>query len=188
MAINRCGIAMCFTDDVSSTGNATALYPLGTLRVEEQSTVIGCSTYRYAKFDNGAGNVAAAAGALCYRGITSKSTFWDVTSDVSDVDSAFAAGAFQSVLVDAYYGWIKTKGYQSNLKKKTGSGLGWTKGDYVYAGGAATDDGFAYRIKLAATTKVSGAELRSALERHVGFAAATVSSTTATGAAYIEME
>ena len=45
-----------------------------------------------------------------------------------------------------------------------------------------------YRIKLAATTKVSGAELRAALERHVGYAAATVSSTTATGAAYIEME
>ena len=121
-------------------------------------------------------------------GATSASTYWDVTSDVSGVDSAFAAGAFQSILTDAYYGWIKTKGYQSNLKKVTGSGFGWTKGDYLYAGGAATDDGKAYRIKLAATTKVSGAELRAALERSVGFAGATVSSTTATGKAYIECE
>lgn len=188
MAVGRIGIASMFTDDFTSLGNTTALYPLGTLRVEEVSSVIGCATFRYVKFDNGAGNVAAAAGALCYRGITSASTFWDVTSDVSDVDSAFAAGAFQSILVDATYGWIKTKGYQSNLKKKTGSGLGWTKGDYLYAGGAATDDGFAYRIKLAATTKVTGAELRAALERHVAYAGATVSSTTATGKAYLELE
>lgn len=183
----RSGIPAMFTDEVTSTGNATALYPLGAMRIEETSAAVGCETYRYVKFDNGAGNVAAAAGALCYRGTTAANV-WDVTSDVSDVDSAFAVGVFQSVLTDAYYGWVKTKGYQSNLKKRTGSGYGYTKGDYIYAAGAATDDGKATRVKLAATTQVSGAEFRAAMERGVGYAAATVSSTTATGAAYIDLE
>jgi hypothetical protein len=187
MAGRLCNQAIAYSDEVTSTGSATQLYPKGQVRVEEGTVAAGASTYRYVYFDNGAGNIAAAAGAIAYRGVTA-ANFWDVTSDVSDVDSAFAAGAFQSVIVDTYYGWIKTKGYQSNLKKSTGTGLGWTKGDALYAGGAATDDGKAYRIKLAATTKVTGAEIRAILERPVGWAAAAVSSTTATGAAYIEFE
>lgn len=182
----RSGIPLIFVDEVTSTGSATALYPLGAVRHEEASADAGVYTYRYVVFDNGTA-VAAASGAVAYRGDT-QADFWDVTSDVSDVDSAFACGLFQSVLTDLYYGWVLTKGYVTNLRKKTGSGFGWTKGDYLYASGEATDDGEAVRIKLAATTKVSGAEFRAALERGIGFAATTVSSTTATGAAYINLE
>lgn len=183
----RCGIAITFDDLVSSTGAATAKYPLGTLRVEETSAAAGCETYRYVVFDNGSGNVAAAAGALCYRGSTA-ANIWDVTSDVSTVHSGLVVGAFQSVLTDGYYGWVKTKGYQSNLKKQSGSGFGWTKGHVLYASNSATADGKAINVKLAATSKVSGAELRAALQRIVGWASANVSSTTGTGGCYISLE
>ena len=185
----RSGIPLMFTDEVTSTGSATALYPLGALRIEVNSTAAeGNCTYRYVKFDNGSGNVAAAAGACCYAISTTATKQWDVTSDVSTTDSGLAKGVFQSILTDAYYGWIKTKGYQSNVKKATGSGHAWVKGDYLHSLGAATDDGRISRIKLAATTKATGAELRALLERHCGYAAAAVSSTTATGGAYLEME
>lgn len=185
----RSGIPGMFTDEVTSTGSASALYPLGSVRVEENSTSSqGVCTYRYVYFDNGSGNVAAAAGALCYVASTTAAEQWDVTSDVSTTDSGLAKGAFQSILTDTYYGWIKTKGYQVNVKKRTGAGSAWVKGDYLHAFGAATDDGRAGRIVLAATTKTSGAELRALLERHVGYAAAAVSSTTATGGAYLELE
>lgn len=183
----RNGVAVVFSDEVTSTGSAQPLYPLGAIRHEVTGEDSGTYTYRYVIFDNGAGNIAAASGAVAYRGKT-QADFWEVTTDVSDVDSAFACGVFQSVLTDAYYGWVLTKGYITNLRKKTGSGFGWTKGDYLFAAGEATDDGKAARVKLAATTKVTGAEFRAAVERGVGFAAATVSSTTATGAAYINLE
>ena len=182
----RTGIPMTFTEDVDTTGSATAKYPLGTLRMEETSGVVGLESYRYIYFDNGTA-VAAAASGLCYRGVTAARP-WEVTSDVSGVKSSFVTGVFMSILTDTYYGWVKTQGYVAALKKKTGSGLGWTLGDYLYAGNNATDDMIAYRIKLAATTKVSGAELRAALQAGIGFAAAAVSSTTATGAAYINLE
>lgn len=182
----RSGIPAMFTDTVDSTGNATALYPLGALRIEETSAAVGVEHYRYVYFDNGSA-VAAAAGALCYRGVTAAEP-WDVTSDVSTVDSAFAVGVFQSVITDTYYGWVKTKGYQSNVKKATGAGNSFVKGDYLYALGAATDDGRAGRIKLASTTKLTGAEIRALLERHIGYAAAAVSTTTATGGVYLELE
>jgi len=179
--------ALTFTDETNTTGTTDAKYPLGTLRIEETSAAVGAETYRYVKFDNGSGNVAAVAGGVCYRGVT-QARPWEVTSDVSTVDSAFAAGIFQSVLTDANYGWVKTKGYQSNVKKHTGTGFAWVKGDYIYAFGSSTADQKAVNIKLAATTKVSGAELRKALERGIGWAAAAVSSTTGTGAAYIDLE
>lgn len=180
------GIVLAFGEAVTDTGNTTQQYPLGTIRMEETSDAVGIETYRYVYFTNGAGNVAAAAGALCYRGVTQADP-WDVTSDVSDVDSAFAVGVFQSVLVDATYGWVKTKGYEASLLRATG--VKWAKGDQLHAAPAATDDGKAERIDIAATTKVSGAELRTALEAPVGFAAAASASTTnTTGAAYIDLE
>ena len=185
----RSGVPLMFTDLVSSTGSASALYPLGAVRIENNSTeALGCSTFRYVKFDNGSGNVAAAAGAMSYVRSTTAAYIWDVTSDVSTSDSGLAKGAFCSILTDAYYGWIQTKGYRSDLKKATGSGHAWLKGDYLHALGAATDDGRISRIKLAVTTQPTGAELRALLERHCGYAAAAVSSTTATGGGYLEME
>lgn len=170
-------------DDLVTDVNTKQLYPLGTRREEDGNI------YRYVRFDNGAGNVAAAAGAVCYRGITSVTTsghFWRVTSDVSDVDAAFAAGIFVSVIADAGYGWIQTKGYYATVKKQTGSGNGWVKGDVLLALPSSTADGKAGRWITTAT--ITTAPVRRLVERQIGYARVAVSSTTASGKAFIDLE
>ncbi len=171
--------------DLTTDVSATQLYPLGTLRVE------GDRSFRYVKFNNGAGNVAAAAGAVCYRGIasiTNSSTLqhWTVTSDVSDVDSAFAAGLFQGVIADGGFGWILTKGMYATAKKQTGSGNGWTKGDCLLALPSSTADGKVGRWVTTAT--ITTAPVRRLVERQIGYARVTVSSTTASGRMFVDLE
>ena len=187
MARGRILHAITFTDDVTTTGSATQLYPLGTRREEETSLSVGGETYRYVLGDTGSHTVAAAAGALCYRGKTIGLP-WKACTDIQDCASGLAFGVFQSVLVTAQYGWVKTKGYQSNLKKQSGTGLSWAKGNYLFSDPSTTASGKGKVIKIAATTKVSGAEIRAILQRNIGFAASTHSTTNTTGKAYIELE
>jgi hypothetical protein len=184
MAKENTGQALVFGDLVTDV-SASQLYVLGTRRDEDGQI------YRYVKFDNGAGNVAAAAGALCYRGIASVTNsaslqMWTVTSDVSDVDSAFAAGVFVSVIADAGFGWILTRGNYATVKKQTGSGNAWVKGDCILALPSSTADGKAGRWITTAT--ITTAPVRRLVERQVGFARAAVSTTTASGKAFIELD
>jgi hypothetical protein len=68
--------------------------------------------YKYVLHNNGAGNVAAAAGNMCYYYAPSGASagaYTTVTSDLSD-SAGVAAGAWQEVITDGYYGWIQTKG------------------------------------------------------------------------------
>lgn len=70
-------------------------------------------TYRYYKFNNGAGNVAAVAGNWAYFYAVSGASagqVTEVTSDLSD-SAGIGAGLFQAVLTDGYYGWFQTKGF-----------------------------------------------------------------------------
>lgn len=69
--------------------------------------------YRYYKFNNGAGNVAAVAGNFAYFLAVSGASAGEVTEVTMDLsDSAgVGAGVFQAVLTDGYYGWFQTKGY-----------------------------------------------------------------------------
>lgn len=184
----RQGIILSFGDLVTTTGTAVQAYPLGTMRVEESSTSgRGCETFRYV-YQNEA-TVTAAAGGIAYGGQT-LGNYWEVGMDVSDVVPAFARGVYQSALTNTYYGWIKTKGYQSNLKKRIGTNRDWLKGDFLVAGSAASTDGMAEAWVSASTgeSKVSGDEIHRALERIVGFAASTALSTTLQGKAYIDLE
>lgn len=168
-----------FGDAVSDVGTVQ-LYALGTLRDEEGEK------YRYVKRNDA--TVDFAANALVYRGST-QATFWEVTGDVSDSDSAFAAGVAMGAIANGGYGWIKTKGYVAALKKKSGTAAySWVKGDVLCAAQAATDDGDAQRLVIAAATKVSAAELRTALERPIGWAAAAATKAAVTGAAYVDFE
>lgn len=66
--------------------------------------------YRFVKFDNGTGDVASAAGSLCYLTATNGT----VTSDESD--SLAPCGVFQSVIADGSYGWVQTKGLYATVK------------------------------------------------------------------------
>lgn len=184
----RQGIIFSFGDVVTSTGSATQLYPLGTMRIEESSTAgRGCETFRYV-YHNEA-TVAAVAGGLAYRGGTLGAS-WEVGMDVSDVKPGLAVGVFQSVLANTQYGWVKTKGYEATFKKRIGTNRNWLQGDFLVAGDGASCDGMAEAWVSASTgeSKVSGDEIHRALERIVGFAASTALSTTLVGKAYINLE
>jgi hypothetical protein len=69
--------------------------------------------YRYYKFNNGAGNVAAVAGNFAYFLAVSGASAGEVTEVTMDLsDSAgVGAGVFQAVLTDGYYGWFQTRGH-----------------------------------------------------------------------------
>lgn len=177
-----------FGEEVTTTGDATQRYPLGTQRMEESSTVArGCETYRYI-YQNEA-TVAAASGGIAYGGQTLGNP-WEVGMDVSDVKGAFAVAVYQSILADTKYGWGKTRGYEASLKKRTGTDRNWIKGDFLVSADAASGDGMAEAWVSASTgeSKVSGDEVHRALERIVAWAASTALSTTKVGKAYVQLE
>jgi len=72
----------------------------------------GGKVYKFVKFNNGAGNVAAVAGNVCYyyavSGASAGQTT-EVTMDVTD-SGGIGAGVFQSVPADGEYCWIQIKG------------------------------------------------------------------------------
>lgn len=181
----RQGIIFSFGDAVTTTGTATASYPLGTIRIEETSSAKGCETYRYV-YHNEA-TVATTAGGLAYKGATLANN-WEVGMDVSDVKSSFAVGVFQSVLANTYYGWVKTRGYEALLNKRIGTNRNWVAGEFLVSASAASGDGMAEAFASAAASKVCEADLHRALERIVGYAASTALSTTLHGKAYIDLE
>ncbi len=68
--------------------------------------------YKFVLHNNGAGNIAAAAGNFCYYyapGGTSAGAYTTVTSDLSD-SAGVGAGVWQAVVADGSYGWIQTWG------------------------------------------------------------------------------
>lgn len=68
--------------------------------------------YKYLKFDNGVGNVAAVVGNVAYYlavSGTSAGQTTTVTMDLTDC-AGVTAGVFQAVLTDGYYGWFQTWG------------------------------------------------------------------------------
>lgn len=97
------------TDTRTSTQGAQSGYSLGLYREEDGRG------YRYVQFDNGAGNVAAVVGNLCYQSTTG-ADLYKVTMDVSDSDRNAVMGVFVSIIPDLGYGWIQTKGYFATVK------------------------------------------------------------------------
>ena len=187
MALGRIAHAITFTDDVTTVGSATQLYPLGTLRMEETSLTVGVECYRYIKHNKGAGSVATALGALGYRNKTVGSP-WSILSDVSDTASGHAVGVYQSVVTDLTFAWVKTKGFQATLRKAQGSALNWTNGAVLVAAPNASQDGMTKIVTVTTASKVCTGNLKAALQRIVGWAASTALSGTAVGKAYIDLE
>lgn len=65
--------------------------------------------YKFVKYDDGTGNVAAVAGNFCYYLAETGAETWTVTSDLSD-SSYVGAGVLQAVIADGGYGWIQVQG------------------------------------------------------------------------------
>jgi hypothetical protein len=187
MATVLTNLAISFKDAVTDVGTSQ-LYPLGTLREQEGQS------YRYVKRNDS--TVAFAAGDLVYRVGSTVAVYWNVSGDISDQDAAFVAGVAQGSIADGGYGWIKTKGLVTNLKKKAGTaGFTLVKGDFLIPAAAATDDGRAQRFVGLISTLTLGAlraqvmtSIRKVLERVVGHAAAAASGATVACSAYIDLE
>lgn len=68
--------------------------------------------YKFVKYNQGAGSVAAVAGNVCYYYApsgTSAGATTEVTSDVSD-SAAVGAGVLQAAIAHGSYGWVQIKG------------------------------------------------------------------------------
>ena|SRR3990167_2359222 len=98
----------------------------------------GDKVFQYVKFDNGAGNVAAAAGKLAYW----KTIGTTITSDNTDAVSSVNGGSgfFRAVLTDAYHGWQQVWGSMNSATIDVQGG----KGDLVVDG--STTDGTCKRV------------------------------------------
>ena len=65
--------------------------------------------YKFVKFDNGTGNVAAVAGNMAYYVAETGAETVTVTSDLSD-GNGIGAGMFMSVPADGEFCWLQIKG------------------------------------------------------------------------------
>ncbi len=99
---------MSFAAGINLTANdSSAMFTPGL--VVEMSTG---KKYKYVQYNDGAGDVAAAAGKVCYYyapGGTSAGATTVVTSDLSD-SAGVGAGVLQTALTDGYYGWVQVTG------------------------------------------------------------------------------
>jgi hypothetical protein len=98
------------TAEVPSTpgdaNHATPKSPLGSLYRENGKV------WRYVQFDNGSGNVAAAAyGVVHWKTLVPASGSFVVTSEYSSgIGKNLVAGVIHSVVTDQYYTWIQVGG------------------------------------------------------------------------------
>jgi len=91
------------------TSSETAEFKLGTVGRVDGSGYL----YKYVKFNNGAGNVAAVVGNFAYYYAvsgTSAGEYTEVTMDLTDT-AGIGAGVFQSIIADGGYGWVQITGY-----------------------------------------------------------------------------
>lgn len=65
--------------------------------------------YKFVRFNNGTGNVAAAAGKMCYYVAETGAETFTVTSDLSS-GNGIGAGMFMSVPEDGEYCWVQVAG------------------------------------------------------------------------------
>lgn len=175
---------LSFGDAVSDTGTVKK-YPLGTLRMQDGAT------YRYVQRSDA--TVSFAAGDLVYRAGGTSGSYWQVTGDISDVTGGHAVGVAQSSISNSSYGWVLTKGLVTNLKKKTGTtNYRWISGQFLVPAVAATDDGRVMRWQGLQTGTILSAtinaNIRKALERIVGYAAANATKAATSGSAFIDLE
>jgi hypothetical protein len=88
--------------------SSTAQHKLGQLGMV--STAADTRTYKYVKYDTGAGSVAAVSGQVAYYYTLDGYKNSTVTSDLSDATGEIGAGVLQSAPTDGQYCWVQIKG------------------------------------------------------------------------------
>jgi len=105
-------MTMLIGADITATYDSTQLALQGPASVGDHYEAAGGKIYKFVKFNNGAGNVAAVVGNVCYyyavSGASAGQTT-EVTMDLTD-SGGIGAGVFQSVPADGEYCWIQIKG------------------------------------------------------------------------------
>lgn len=123
-----------YTDAVTDTYTSTqgAKWTLGSYREENGKG------YRFVKYNAGTAALAAVAGYICYTYSTPSEPF-SVTRDLSDAagDTNGVMGVLLSVIPDAGFGWIQTRGYHSAVE--TDAGDDFAEGDAAIS--HASEDG-----------------------------------------------
>jgi hypothetical protein len=119
-----------------SSNTATAVDPLGAIRVEQDTTNGGFKVYKYvqAKADTTVANGTALSFDDVYHTV--------VTSDISDTYQNAVAGVGIGAITASYYGWIQTGGYHPAVKTDAGDDI--VKADHVIL--HATIDGVVDRM------------------------------------------
>jgi hypothetical protein len=141
-----------------AANDAVAKAPLGVL------TRYKGNLYRYVKFDDGVGNIAAAVGAVVYwkalDPTNSLLPVFTVTTDISDAIGSgvnLVAGVLGAVVTDQYYTWIQISGVVTALTAaSTAAGDGVTYGtDSTFgrmASGSYINQGFGTALTARNTT------------------------------------
>jgi hypothetical protein len=120
-----------------------------------ETYVVNGVEYRYAKFDNGTGNVASAAGGAAY---LKDNDPYTVTSDKTDSMTGAAiptgcVGIFQGVATDGYFIWLATKG-QYTVRLASGDSNG-AAGNKIFAPASDAD----LDLRSEADASVAAAEI-----------------------------
>lgn len=125
--------------DITSRNDADPVHRPGEVIQWYSGSTDGHKTFMYVKFDNGAGDIAAANGKLAYWKDFDAKT---VTSDLSDAIGGgdgwrrnMVAGVFLNAITDAQYGFIQTGGRHSAVLTNADDDI--VAGDWLIA--ATTD-------------------------------------------------
>lgn len=105
-------MTMLIGANLTRTYTAAQLATEGPASVGDHFEAAGGKVYKFVKFNNGVGNVAAVAGNVAYYYAVSGASagqITEVTMDVTD-SGGVGAGVFQSVPADGEYCWIQIKG------------------------------------------------------------------------------
>lgn len=144
-------MAMLVGAVITQTYTAAQLATQGPAAVGDHYEAAGGKVYKFVKFNNGVGNVAAIAGDCAYYYAVSGASAGEITEVTMDVTDSvgITAGAFQSVPADGEYCWLQIKGPAT----LTGALVSGADGNALTA--STTTDG---RLKVsgAVTDAVSG--------------------------------
>ncbi len=130
-------MAMLAGANITQTYSATQLAVQGPASVGDHYEAAGGKIYKFVKFNNGVGNVAAIVGGAAYyyavSGASAGQTT-EVTMDVTD-SGGIGAGIFQSIPADGEYCWLQIKGPATMLVSLTAG----ADGNALTAVGAGAD-------------------------------------------------
>lgn len=105
-------MAILIGANLTRTYTAAQLAQEGPCQVGDYFFGTAGKVYKFVKFNNGVGNVAAVVGNVCYyyavSGASAGQTT-EVTMDLTD-SGGIGAGVFQSIPADGEYCWIQIKG------------------------------------------------------------------------------